>query len=304
MPDVARDRYTNALNAMEHVPLYANTWWLDATCGQQGWEILSLKNSIGIESAIMPFHFTRIKGLKAIITPPMTQYLPIIFPGSKDEFLFDQLFDALPQFSILDISLRSPYLGAYKEIVSNVQLRYSYVINAMQQMEQIRSKYNEGLRRNLRDAEKKYVISESGDVEGFVYLCMKTYQHRNMKVPAWVQSIIPELYKALQNNNAGMIKIATLAGKPIAGIMVAWDNTMAYYITGGRIESEAGASAHALLLDDAIRDASERKIMFDFEGSMHPGIANFFQSFGGIPERFWRIRKFHGLGKIWALLQS
>ena len=304
MADVAQNKYIEELKSTEQIPLYANPWWLDATCGEKGWNVLTWNTATAKESAFMPYHQTRIRGLKAIVTPPLTQFLPVLHTGAQEEFLFDQLLDQLPSFSILDISLRSVNAGAGKEIFPHVQVRYSYVINALQQMEQVRSKYNEGLRRNLREAEMKFMISESEDVDAFMHLCMMTYHQRKMKTPPWVNTVIPTLFKSLRNNNAGMIKFAIQHGKPVAGILVGWDHAMSYYLTGGRIATESGASAHALLLDHAIQDANSRNLMFDFEGSMHPGIANFFQSFGGLPERFWRIRKFRGLGKIWAMLQS
>ena len=90
---------------------------------------------------------------------------------------------------------------------------------------------------------------------------------------------------------------------PVAGIMTGWDATTAYYLLGGRNET-GGASAHAYLLDDAVSHAVAHERKFDFEGSMHPGIANFFQSFGAKPAPYIRIRKYKGLGKLWSYLHK
>jgi len=99
-----------------------------------------------------------------------------------------------------------------------------------------------------------------------------------------------------------MIHLAIHQGVAIAGILTGWDSKTSYYLAGGRNGDDQGASAHALLLDHVIHEAQTRGLAFDFEGSMNPGIANFFQSFGAKPESYLQIRKFRGMGKLWSLL--
>jgi hypothetical protein len=90
----------------------------------------------------------------------------------------------------------------------------------------------------------------------------------------------------------------------LAAVLVAWDPVSTYYLAGGRTARPGAASAHAILLDHAVGDAMARGTSFDFEGSMHPGIANFFQSFGARPEPFTRLTRFTGAGRLWAFLRK
>ncbi|HUR30136.1 MAG TPA: GNAT family N-acetyltransferase, partial [Saprospiraceae bacterium] len=216
------------------------------------------------------------------------------------ELHIENLIEGFPPYSILDVSLRSLAGLASISEYAKVNLRYSYIISRNQNIEGVKSKYNEGLRRNLREAEKKYSIIKTNDVATFIQFINSTYAQRKTKPPAWLETSVPRAYEALQKHQKGYLEFAYYEGKPIAGIMTGWDELNAYYFIGGRTPDDGGASAHALLLDNAIQRACENGQSFDFEGSMHSGIANFFQSFGATPEPFWRIRKFKGIGKLWS----
>jgi hypothetical protein len=281
--------------------MYNAPWWLDATCGADGWDAVIHKDGAGKLLAAMPFHLTRIRGLSAVITPPMTQWVSVLHgPGDTKEF-HSSLIDGLPSASILDLSFRQESDLVLNEKAFPVHLRYSYIIPSGISPEQVRAGYNEGLKRNLRQAKENYILQESRDIQGFLTLYLATHHQRNMKPPAWLEEVIPRVFEQLHKRECGQLNVALSQGKPIAGILTGWDKEAFYYLAGGRTGDEQGASAHALLLDQAIERSCVAGKAFDFEGSMHPGIANFFQSFGAIPIPYWQLRKFRGLGKWWSL---
>jgi hypothetical protein len=288
----------------ESAPLYAAPWWLDSTCGQGGWETYILKDVDKNSLVFIPYHKTTIRGMSAIINPPMSQWLPVLKSSPELKISLDDFFYSLPAFSILDIALRQDDRMDLPDARFRVNHKYSYLIESVHSPEIIKSKYNEGLRRNLREAERNYQIEETGDMNTFLLLCHASYEQRKIKLPVWIKTISTNVYEALKKHQSGIIEFAYYKGKPIAGIMTGWDKETSYYLLGGRTGDEAGASAHALLLDHAIMKAMNAGRSFDFEGSMHPGIANFFQSFGATPEPHWRIKKFKGPGKLWSILHN
>ncbi|HZV68523.1 MAG TPA: GNAT family N-acetyltransferase [Saprospiraceae bacterium] len=282
--------------------LYAAPWWLDAVCGKDKWNAVLMTDEAGAITACIPFYKTYIRSLSALITPPLTQWIPVLAKENVRSVSLAGFLDALPRCSILDLTIKpgdDPVLPAPD---FRINYKYSYIIPYHVQKEQIRLTYNEGLRRNLREAEKNYSIANSDDIRSFLGLCKSSYQHRNMRPPFWLDQIVPEVVKGLQKNNCGMINLAFYRGKPISGILTGWDSKTSYYLAGGRSGDDQGASAHAMLLDHVIHEAHDRGHAFDFEGSMNPGIANFFQSFGARPGSYLQIRKFRGVGKLWSLL--
>jgi hypothetical protein len=282
--------------------LYTAPWWLDATCGHEGWDAVIRRDNDGLPLAALPYHRTSIRGLSAVVTPPFTQWISLLGGGEPNVELSLALMAELPKSSILDLSLRPDTTLRIPESVFPITLRYSFIIAPSANQEDHRKGYNEGLRRNIRQAEKQYTVETSKDIAVFLALCRQSYEQQKMKPPPWLDIVVPRVHSALTSYQCGTLTLASSNGKTIAGVLTAWDHSTSYYLAGGRTADEQGASAHALLLDHAIRASYDRGTVFDFEGSMHPGIANFFQSFGAVPSAYWHIRKYRGAGKWWSLL--
>jgi hypothetical protein len=284
--------------------LYTAPWWLDATCGHEGWDAIIRRDSAGLPLAALPYQHTHIRGLSAVITPPFTQWISLLGGGEPQVQLSLAMLAELPKSSILDLSLRPDTTLRIPDSSFPITLKYSFVITPAVNQDDYRKGYNEGLRRNIRQAEKQYTVESSEDIAVFLALCRQSYEQQKMHAPPWLDIVVPRVHAALASHHCGMLTLANSNGKTIAGVLTAWDHTTSYYLAGGRTADEQGASAHALLLDHAIRASHDRGTVFDFEGSMHPGIANFFQSFGAVPTAYWHIKKYHGVGKLWALLSK
>ncbi len=297
----ARKEYFQLYDAQSAPPLYATPWWLDATCGPEGWGSVKLNNNTGEGHYGFPFHNTRIRNLSAIINPCLTQWIPVLKSKENVPASLREMIDALPIASILDLSFQRDMSMEAATNRMPVATRYSFIIYPGGDLASIRKGYNEGLRRNLREAEKTYAIRQGDDLSAFLLLCDSSYRQRKMASPAWLSSVIPSVYNSLRFHDCGTLDFAMDQGKPIASILTAWDQKATYYLAGGRTGDEAGASAHALLLDKALTTSIVAGREFDFEGSMHSGIANFFQSFGASPEEYWQVKKYRGLGKWWSL---
>ena len=298
-----RDKYEALFESSGDAPLYNAPWWLDAACGKNGWHILPSMADASFE-AYLPIFKTKIRGLQAVINPPLTQWLTPLARDPDNAVNLTEFLGQLSGCAILDISLNPE--RELKELSSRyrINFRYSYIMPATINEAEIRKKYNEGLKRNLREAAEKYTVQPYDDIGTLIELYTGSYSLRGGKPPYEIIKNLPGIYNALLAHGRGELLFAFYKRKPVAGIMIAWDQQTAYYITGGRSSSEEGASAHALLLDHAILHAHTAGRAFDFEGSMHPGIANFFQSFGAVPKAYYQVRRYRGLGKVWALFKN
>jgi hypothetical protein len=293
--------YHQLFESVEKPFLYTAPWWLEATCGTDRWNAV-IRYDGKKPVAGMAYHQTSIRGLSAIITPPLTQWVSILSSGNVADTDIESLLAEIPEVPIFDLTMQSIGEIHLPDDRFPMELRYSYVLPFVEKEDSIRQGYNEGLRRNIRQSEQMYSIEESEDVNTFLSLCTSSFGQQKMKTPTWMESVIPIVLKQLQLKQCGMLLFASFEGRVVAGILTAWDGHMTYYLAGGRKAGDQAASAHALLLDRAIAMAHSRKTGFDFEGSMHPGIANFFQSFGASPSSYWHIKKYRGLGKLWSAL--
>ena len=296
--------YRTLLQAVQKPPLYAMPWWLDAVCGAKGWHAAIQYDEKQRALGMLPFYQTRIHGLSAITTPPFTQFLPLISLQSDTILSLDDLLSRLPSTQILNITAQEGLAGQQAVTSRQISVRYSYMISGETSISQVRSRYNEGLKRNLRAANDTYGIAESEDIGLFLELYKASLRQQGSAPPPWADQVIRSVYTALIRHQSGQLTMVYHQQQPIAGVLIGWDRNTSYYLAGGKVGGDHGASAHALLLDGAIAYAMEGGRSFDFEGSMHPGIANFFQSFGASPIPYWHIRQSRGFGKLLSLFQK
>lgn len=299
---IASEAYRQLYDTLEKPLLYGAPWWLDATCGEDKWDaVLTFKNDQ--PEAGFAFFPTSIRGMSAVITPPFTQWVPVITSTAPGEKLPESLFTHLPKASITALALRSrsPIHTPGKRYP--IHQRYSYVLSYHQEIEVMKGGYSISLRRNIRQSSEKYRIEPTDQVGTFVSLCKTSYRQQNTLPPPWLDHVVPRVFKNLADRNCGGLWLAYEGAQLIAGVLLGWDAHTMYYLAGGRNEYAKAASAHALLLDHAISIAHQHQKDFDFEGSMHAGIAEFFQSFGANPVPYWLIKKYTGLGRIWSALR-
>ena len=294
-----RQEYESLFRTLPGAPLYAAPWYLDAVCPDQ-WDVYVQSAANG--KIMIPYQRTHISRMVSVITPPLCQYLPVLKSDPSLGLSMQEFIQSAGSFSILDVSFASDDVAVDEATRIPSRIKYSYAISS-QDYTQARSRYNEGLRRNLKEAEGTYTVREINDVALLISLSKSSYQQRGIKYPQWIEHITPSVVRALHENVQGKVLAAFLDQKPVAAILLGWDNATSYYLMGGRLPGEGAASAHALLLDAAIRESLSAGREFDFEGSMHPGIANFFQSFGAHPVAYHHIKQLKGIGRLWGLFR-
>jgi hypothetical protein len=299
-----RNRYRDLYESQPDQRLYAAPWWLDAVCGTDGWNAAIADVLVDNEDkpVAIPFFKTTIRGLSAVITPPLTQWVDVIDSHALSS-IYPLLVKQLPASSILDISLRPGIELLPPPRAFRISTQYSYILPALASAEAALARYNDTMRYTIRQAPDQLIIQKKPDIDLLLQLVASVFIQKQMKEPPWIQSVLPRLAKEVIARGCGEMRFAIQQNKVIAGSLVVWDDKHAYYLVGGREAGEKGQSAHAYLLHDAILSAGARGQDFDFEGSMIPGVASFFQSFGARPVPFVRLRRFRGRGLLWSLLK-
>ena len=126
---------------------------------------------------------------------------------------------------------------------------------------------------------------------------------------------IPDEYMEYYGRYTAKLRLELLTLRPPKGrLILVYENGQAlggalFVMQAGRIiylfsaVSEAGREQQAMsfLLDNVIKEYSDTVDILDFEGSMVPGIASFFRSFGAGKERYFHFKRsripFFGSGK-------
>ena len=91
---------------------------------------------------------------------------------------------ALPfHLTILDLSIQPDASLPHQDSAFPVALRYSFIIPPDDKADNVRSGYSEGLRRNIRQAEKNYILKQSDDIKGFLSLCRQSKKKKKILGP-------------------------------------------------------------------------------------------------------------------------
>ena len=282
-----------------YVPIYSKTWWMDAVCGSDNWDVWLYYLGSEVYAA-MPYYLEKRGDLLYITKAPLTQNNGILFRHnvnaklpSKAQFEEKVINSACEFIESLNVDV---YEQQYMPSFTNWQpffwndftnmLRYTYVIEN-ESCINITSKLNAVIKKGKRNA----TIIESDDKDKFYQLHEKIFLKQGLECP-FSRELWNRLFTATQINNSGKICYAIDQDKNVSSLVfLVWDEEKVYLLLGGAIPEYSKLDTYSYLIYKSIEWAMNNHKMFDFEGSMIKRIAKSFRDFGGVPTPYYRIRK-------------
>jgi hypothetical protein len=282
--------------------LFGQPWWLEAVSPGAWGEARVERN--GAVVARLPWASRRlpVRGitLTRLGTPKLT---PFVVPelqlgGGKpvtqlaaEHRLLEGLIADLPRFDYLSYTFPPSFTNWLPFYWHGFQgtLRATYVLDDIRDLDAIWSGMSDKVRNTIRKAEKTLEVVEDGDASRLADASRGTFQRKDRSSP-FDRDLLDRVQGAVAAHDAG-VTLSAVDGQERAhgSLMLVWDDDRSYYLVGGRQNETSGNGAQSLLLWDAIRRASLRTSVFDFEGSMIEGVARFFRSFGAQPEPYIQI---------------
>lgn len=270
-------KYDNCIkNAYNH-HIYAYSWYLDIVTKQK-WELLVLNNY----EAVMPLPFARLKRalfIKKITQPLFCQQLGVFSLSelNQDTFnLFIKNYKKLLIFKYQFNHFNNTFLKELSPIINKV----NYELNLNKPYSEIRLKFNKNLNRNLKKASKnKLKITQ--DIEISQFLDFKD-QHKTHKISKGNYSLMKRLLTQIIQLKAGNFYGVLFNNKIIAiGFFVFSNNRIIHLFSASSKQGKIVAGI-PFLFDYLIQKHANTNLIFDFEGSMITGVAQFFKSFGAM----------------------
>lgn len=287
-----------------YVPIYSQSWWMDAVCGPDRWDVW-LHESGGEVDAAMPYYLEEREHGLYITKAPLTQNNGIVFwypPGqgaiARARFEEKVIREAMDHVDSLGLAV---YEQQYQTSFTNwlpfswlgceALTRYTYVIEDTSDLDAVwagvSSKQRAVIRKGCRAVAK---LAEPGAKE-FYRLHEGVFSRQGLPCP-FSQELWERLSLAVALRGAGRTMCAIDAdGEPASLIYLVWDDRRAYQLLGGGLPGKRSADTYAALMWRAIGVAHEKGLAYDFEGSMIERISKSFREFGGAPEPYFRIRK-------------
>ena len=287
------------LHTPPDIPIFHKPFFLDIVTNKS-WDVCAIiKNDELI--ATLPFYIRKHKGLTFLDQPQLTQFLgPWIKQDTlnkigniKHHEIIEKLYEQLPHFDYCYHHWHynyqnwlSLYWGNYKQTT-----RYTYIIPYDNKIENVWENINHSTKRKILKCQNNYKVETINDFEIFFKIIENNFIIKNKKNP-YNYSIFKEIDKACKNNNSRIILAAFDESNIIQGVIyLLFDTNSMFYFSGGCDNKGFSDDVIKLLFWEAIKIANEKKLTFDFEGSMMKNIEFFFNSFGSIQKPYFAISK-------------
>lgn len=285
------------------LPLFLQAWWLDATCGEEGWNVALVTKGEQVHAAL-PYRYRRVRGLRVLSQPPLTPFLGpwLRETGAKkandygrQKDLMTALIGQLPAYDHYHQNW-SPaitnwlpfYWQGFRQTTG-----YTYALQEIADTDVIWAGLRENIRREIRRAENRAGVSVAGDasLDDFLKLNDLTFARQGRKRP-YSHDYVRRLDAACAARDCRRIFIARDSqGRAHAGAYMVWNAESAYYLMGGGDPELRGSGGTSLCMWEAIRFAAGVSRRFDFEGSMIEPVERFFRAFGAEQVPYFKVSR-------------
>lgn len=287
-----------------YVPIYSKSWWLDAVCGPENWDVWLYQNGDEVLAA-MPYYMESKGEYHYITKALLTQNNGIIFSypeGAKYiarqiyeervinaacEFIESLNLDVYEQQFHYSFQNWLPFFwNRYTAIT-----RYTYVLEDVVDIEDIWEKISSKARKLVKKGQRNAEIKRGLNPETFYREHEKVFLKQGLQCPfSWERWM--KIYDACKKEKACEIFYATEKNGHVASVLfLIWDEESAYLLLGGSVPSFQNLDTYSAVIWESIKYVSEMGLKYDFEGSVIKRISKSFREFGGEPKPYFRIRK-------------
>lgn len=290
-----------------YVPLQFQPWWLDAVCGVNGWNVALATDNSGEITGVLPYWLHRRWGLKIIQLPPWTTYAGpwLNYPQTLDfkvvsrlafeKRVMTDLIRQLPAFVFFKQNFRPEiknwlpfYWKGFRQTT-----RYTYIFDAINDLEKITEGFKNTLRSDLKKAEKLVQIRREDDSwEMVLELNKQSFQRKKLHPPNYAAQF-KKLHMDLNHRKQSACFIAydLVSGRPSAGLYLIFDTQQAAILLTGTEPAFKNQCAIYILILEALVFSAKHHLSLDFEGSMDEQIEHAFRAFGAELTPYFQVSK-------------
>lgn len=302
----AKKEYRDFCSVREDIPIFMQDWYMDAACEKEDdWRVILVKEGDTIV-AFFPFQYIKRRRYWYIENPFQAPRMGIWVDygnrtknGERESFLHEvveKIINNLPFYDVFDILFYYDFKNwqCFCEHGFQQTTRYSYRISLEGlTAEQLLKSFQKGRKSDIKRAQSSCEINTQLSPNEYYEIFCDFLRKRNVK-PNFEKNQFCKLMNNCIEHNRGRIYQAKNKEKETVAIMgVVWDHHRMYcmFIAMDVKSQDRGL---ALLFFQAMQDAARDGLLFDFEGSMASGIAEYYRQFNGDKEEYYHIFHYSG----------
>lgn len=289
-----------------YVPVYSKSWWLDAVCSPENWDVWLYEQGSQLFAA-MPYYYENKGKYKYITKAPLSQNNGILFKypsGVKEttkRIFEEKVIDAACKWiDVLNIDVYEqqfqttfnnwlPFFWNCYEAVT----RYTYVFSKdrLKDLTKVWQEIDKKKRSKIKKGYSLCEIKENLDPDLFYDQVEKTFSKQGLVCP-FSRTLWLRLYEVAINHNSGKIIYAVNQSKEIVStVFLVWDEERMYQLISGGDAGLQHYEGKSALVWYAIQQCAKKGLTYDFEGSVIKRISKSNRLFGAESVPYFRIRK-------------
>ena len=261
-----------------YVPIFYRDYYLDAVCDAP-WDVVIHEEGDQIKGAYV-FMLKSKWMLNYIIHPKVCPYTGLLlFDPSNADLTFKSLLNQLPNYHLLihDYFHQTLEFGVDKSVEYK---KHTYVIDNNVVLDDLWSNQSSVHRRIIRKAEKELTYSEVEDMDVFLDFVTESFSKQGKQPPN-----DPQVFSKLDEtlNSKGQRRIVQCVdakGDVVAMCYFIIDEEWTYNFANA-VSNDYRHYGMNLIIWNQIKKSLEKGKSFDFEGSMIPGVNEFFKRYKG-----------------------
>jgi len=275
--EIDRERWDHCISHSIFETIYPYSWYLDLV--SPGWDGLVLDDF----RAVMPLTWTKKLGFRLLLQPILAQQLGVFSRDPLDHALLEEFLKTIPaRFRYIDICLNMDNRKIPAKWQSFERLNYELDLSLPE------DSYNKNTRRNLQKGQSQDFEFRSISAREYLYLKFHGMKDARPGVRwSYLENLFGGLTRLKKAEIFGLFQGENLQAAAILG----YSASRTIYLNG--CNSDAGKEMRAMfvMMDNLISRSRGAERIFDFEGSNIPGVARFYEGFGGKKTVYHRIVK-------------
>ncbi len=270
------EKWDNSI-AKSKAPIFYNSSWFLNTVSPN-WEALVSDDY----SIIFPLTVRTIFGIKVIIQPQFCQQLRLLSNGYADGEQCDNVKKRLP-FASISLQTNTLFKG-----FNNVSKQFNLILKIGFSFEDIEKNFNSNTRRNIKKSQSYNLKVESFYDSDFYIKFAKENSPYEFSSSHFIvlQKIIE---KSIEENYGVLKKVVDENGNILSAGFFISQYGRKTFISGFSSPSGFEKRSMFYLINHSIRESIGSVNVFDFEGSMAEGVAQFYRGFGAEEEYYYSI---------------
>lgn len=284
--EIDQNAWDKAIDNSYNGNVYAYSFYLNTMANNQ-WDALVYGNY----EAVFPLVFNKKWGINYLYQPYFCQQLGLFAKNKITQSFMEQFIDAIPsKFRYWNFHLNTENTFFNHDILFNNRTNYNLSLN--NDYISIFDNYKSDAKKNIAQATLKgFSFSPNHDLKMVADVFFQTYGEHYPNNEKLSVNIIACMQLAIKKNKGFSRAIFDSDGNLWSvGFFFMSHNTIYYTIAAPTEAGKKNAATH-LLIDEVIKEFSNKNLTFDFEGSDIKSVAYFYSKFGSERKFYLQITK-------------